>query len=104
MHFDTLFLQFFTRRVQAKREDPGIHQSASKMDCRIKSGDDAVQEHHRTIHDAALELTRYQRAGVFCIDPEPARAVFINSKPHCEVRRRGSEPVKRHSCMLRLER
>jgi len=48
MHFDALFLQFFTRRVQAKRESPGIHQSASKMDCRIKSGEDAVQEHHRT--------------------------------------------------------
>jgi hypothetical protein len=104
MHFDALFLQFFTRRVQAKLEEPGIHQSAATMDCRIKSGDNAVQEHHRTIHDAALELTRYQRAGVFCVDPEPARAVFINSKPHCEVRRRGSEPVKRHSCMLRLER
>jgi hypothetical protein len=104
MHFDTLFLQFFTRRVQAKRRDPGIHQSPGMMDCRIKSSNDAVQEHHRTIRDAALELTRYQRAGAICIDPEPARAVFINSKPHCEVRRRGSEPVKRHRRMLRLER
>jgi predicted solute-binding protein len=53
MHFDTLFLKFLVRRVQAKREDPGIHQSAATMDCRIKSGDDAMQEHHRTIHDAA---------------------------------------------------
>jgi len=53
MHFDTLFLKFFTQRVQAKRGDPGIHQSAATMDCRIKSGDDAMQEHHRTIHDAA---------------------------------------------------
>jgi hypothetical protein len=53
MHFDALFLQFFSRRVQAKRGDPGIHQSPGTMDCRIKSGDDAVQEHHRTIHDAA---------------------------------------------------
>jgi hypothetical protein len=52
MHFDALFLQFFTRRVQAKREDPRIHQSPSKMDGRIKSGEDAVQEHHGTIHDA----------------------------------------------------
>jgi hypothetical protein len=103
MHFDALFMQFFTLHVQARREDPGIHQSPGKMDCRIKSGDDAVQEHHRTIRDAALELTRYQRASVFCIDPEPARAVFINSKPHCEVRRRGSEPVKRHGRMLHLE-
>jgi hypothetical protein len=74
MHFDALFLQFFSRRVQAKRGDPGIHQSPGTMDCRIKSGDDAVQEHHRTIRDAALELTRYQRAGAICIDPEPARA------------------------------
>jgi hypothetical protein len=32
MHFDTLFLQFFTRRVQAKREDAGIHPSPGKMD------------------------------------------------------------------------
>jgi hypothetical protein len=48
MHFDTLFLKFFTRRAQAAHEDPGIRQSPNKMDCRIKCGDDAMQEHHRT--------------------------------------------------------
>jgi len=44
MHFDALFRQFFTLRVQAKREDPGIHQSPATMDCRIKSGDECVRE------------------------------------------------------------
>jgi hypothetical protein len=53
MHFDTLFLQFFAPRVQAKREDRASINLQARMDCRIKSGDDAVQEHHRTIHDAA---------------------------------------------------
>jgi hypothetical protein len=42
MHFDALFLKFFTPRVQVKREDPGIHPSPGKADCRIKSGDHAV--------------------------------------------------------------
>jgi len=42
MHFDTLFPKFFTRRAPATHEDSGIHQSPSKTDRRIKSGDDAV--------------------------------------------------------------
>jgi hypothetical protein len=82
MHFDALFLKFFTRRARATHEGPGIPQSPGKTDCRIKSGDDAVQEHHRTVHDTALALTKLQCVAAFCIDPEQARAVFINSKPH----------------------
>jgi hypothetical protein len=91
MHFDALFLQFshgvFRRSAKARA-------SIDPQPRWIAGSSQAMTLCESTIRDAALQLTRCQRDGVFCIDPEPARAVFINSKPHCEVRRRGSEPVK----------
>jgi hypothetical protein len=47
----------------------------------------AISSHPDARRSASSELTRRQRIGAFRIDPEPARGVFTNSKPHCGLRR-----------------
>jgi hypothetical protein len=47
----------------------------------------AISSHRDARRSASSELTRRQRIGAFCIDPEPARGVFTNSKPHCGLPR-----------------
>jgi hypothetical protein len=42
MRFDAFFAEF---PLVMPGLDPGIHQSSSEMDRRIKSGDDTVQDH-----------------------------------------------------------
>jgi hypothetical protein len=74
MRFDAFFAEF---PLVMPGLDPGIHQSSSEMDRRIKSGDDTVQDHRI----GAAGLTMRQRSSAFWTDPEQPKGVFINSKP-----------------------
>jgi len=50
----------------SRHRHPGIHQFSSKMDRRIKSGDDIVQDDRA----ASAGLTMRQRNSAFWIDPQ----------------------------------
>src|SRR5882724_2983064 len=83
--------------MAAQEAPPGPGQA--RTDDRLR----AISSHRDTRRSASSELTRRQHIGAFCIDPEPARGVFTNSKRHCGLPGCKWESVKRPSRILAYE-